>query len=197
MKKSKIKITQLFGIKILDNIENYLYSQKKTSKNHGFYKIGKYRGQMYTTDKTNHSLAGKNLKLLKDFKEVTLRLHTNKKSQITKITAHTSFKTKNPNLRKLYLKYKKKLDTDICNYFNLELKEFENNYYVDSLGENELSSSKFKFSLNGKTILLSTELETFPQVYGGLSHLDFSLSTEEIWKGQYIKDCEFSLQDKE
>ena len=43
----------------------------------------------------------------------------------------------------------------------------------------------------------STELETFPQVYGGLSHLDISLSTEEIWKGQYLKDCEFSLQDNE
>tara|TARA_B100001093_G_C26824455_1_gene1013358 strand:- start:193 stop:786 length:594 start_codon:yes stop_codon:yes gene_type:complete len=197
MKKSKIKITQLFGIKILDNIENYLYSQKKNSKNHGFYKIGKYRGQRYITDKINHSLAKKNLKLLKGFKKVTLILNTNKKSQITKINAHISLKTRNPNIRKLYLKYKKNLDIDICNHFNLEFKEFENNYYIDSLGENELSSSKFKFSLNGKKILISTELETFPKVYGGLSHLDFSLSTEEIWKGQYLKDCEFSLQDNE
>jgi len=191
-----MKITELFGIKILDNIKNYLQN-KKNSKNHGFYPIGKYRGQMYITDKINHSLAGKNLKLLKDYKEVTLKLHANKKSQITKINAHTSFKTRNPNIRKLYLKYKKKLDIDICNHFNLELKQFENNYYIDSLGENELSSSKFKFSLNGKKILLSTELETFPQVYGGLSHLDFSLSTEEIWKGRYFKDSEFSLQDEE
>ena len=52
MKKNEIKITELFGIKILDNIKNYLHS-KKNSKNHGFYSIGKYRGQRYTTDKIN------------------------------------------------------------------------------------------------------------------------------------------------
>ena len=191
-----MKITELFGIKILDNIKNYLQN-KKNSKNHGFYPIGKYRGQRYTTDKINHSLAGSNLKLFKDFKKIKLFLHTNNKSQITKINAHTSFKTKNPNIRKLFIKYKKKFDTDICDHFDLKLNEFKNQFYINSLGENELSSSKFKFSLNGKKILLSTELETFPQVYGGLSHLDFSLSTEEIWKGQYYKDSEFSLQDEE
>tara|TARA_Y100000590_G_C15408634_1_gene896719 strand:- start:79 stop:654 length:576 start_codon:yes stop_codon:yes gene_type:complete len=191
-----MEIKELFGIKILDNIKNYLQN-KKNSKNHGFYPLGKYRGQRYTTDKINHSLAGSDLKLFKGFKEIKLFLHSNNKSQIIKINAHTSFKTKNPNIKKLFIKYKKKFDTEICNHFDLKFNEFKNQFYIDSLGENELSSSKFKFSLNGKKILLSTELETFPQVYGGLSHLDFSLSTEEIWKGQYLKDSEFSLQDKE
>ena len=75
-----MKITELFGVKILDNIKNYLQN-KKNSKNHGFYPIGKYRGQRYTTDKINYSLADSNLKLFKGFKEINLFLHTNNKSQ--------------------------------------------------------------------------------------------------------------------
>ena len=133
------------------------------------------------------------MEFLKKYKLDGTFLHVNNNSKITRILIFSEFSAKNMTMKKLYIKYIKNLEKDICRYFDLTKDEFTRKYYIDSLGEHELVSSHYMFKIKKIPIILDLNIEYYPEIYDGIAHLNFSLETEEIWKGHYIKDAEYSV----
>ena len=190
MKKSK-EIGELLGIKILDDIKKYLNKSSKPNT-YNFEFVNKYRGKRYYQKNIDTLISKKKMEFLKKYKLDGIFLHVNNNSKITNIHISREFSAKNMTMKKLYIRYIKNLEKDICRYFDLTKDEFTRKYYIDSLGEHELVSSHYKFKIKKIPIILSSNIEYYPEVYGGMVHLNCSLETEEIWKGHYIKDAEYS-----
>ena len=181
------QINELFGVKIFDNIKKYIKSKSNKSSLHSFVQFYKYQKKVYSNDEINLSGGKKPMKFLKNniLRGCNVRIDNNNK--IIEIKSSNEYSSKGTAFKNLILKYQYSLNKNIVKHFNLPESLFINKYFKNDF--HVLSSTQYKFELKKIPILLTTNMEFFPEVMR--VHLDLSLVVEKTWKKYQIKDLGF------